>query len=169
MRAPDGPLPPEAKQKVAELEKRIQQMPANKQAAFNFMVGARLAELEPTQPEFAKYVRTFRQEAERRATSSLKPPRKEDLGRPKVYGAGDVTKAALNSIKDVEQIQVKGQRYNKTWSGGSLILVPQPKDAPPPNVKDSPINKLGLHPDVHKSIREASPHKVIIIKSPIGK
>ena len=166
---PGGPLPPEAKEKVGDLQKRIAQLPAEKQASVKFLVGARLADLEPTQAELSKYVQTYRKQAEQRAIASLKPPGIEDLGRPQAYGAGGLTKGALNSIKEVEHFELNGQPYNKTWSGASLILVPQPKDAPPPKVSDSPLNMLGLHQDVHKAIKDAGPHKVVIKSSPIHK
>ena len=162
-------LTDEAKMKVAEVQKRLEKMPEARKKAASFLLGARMADLEPKQPELAGFVNAFRKEAEARAIGSLRPPQKEDHGKPQVFGPSGVTPGALNSIKDVEEIRVDGQRYHKAWAGGSLILVPQAKDAPSPQVNDPPLKKLGMHEDVHKQISNARPNHVILKGSSLHK
>ena len=164
-----SPLTDEAKMKVNEVQKHLEKMPDARKKAVSFLLGARMADLESKQPELAGFVTVFRKEAEARAIGALKPPQKGDLGRPQVFGPSGVTPGALNSIKDVEEIRVNGQRYHKAWVGGSLILVPQAKGAPPPKPGDPPLKKLGLHEDVHKEISNARPNHVILKWSSLHK
>jgi hypothetical protein len=165
---PSGaPLTTETKQKINQLQKRMSAMPDTKRSSVTFLLGARLAQVEPTQPEVAEFVTTFRREAEKRAVGSLKAPRKEDLGRPQVFGPAGLTRGAIGSIKDVQEVVVAGHRYQKTWAGGSLVLVPQSPDAPRPHDSDPPLKKLGLHDDVHKVIKDAHPNHVIAKSSQI--
>lgn len=142
------------------LEKEIAVLDASRQDSVMRFVGALELENAPsvTSPYTAAYKKFVAGEVE----NSLKNEatmKKSKVGIPLVVGSGPVTLDKLKHIdpKDVEEIVIEGKKFQKAWVGSNVVVVPHDPTKSPPVKPKTGLEKLNVHPDLHKMIQGDSP------------
>jgi len=140
---------PEDRKRVAELQRRIQELPAERRQSAQRFVGSRLADMDlPNDHALAACVTDYRKHIERRAIDTLKDPNKsKDLkeGVPQTFGTQTIDHSQLRNTKDIETWTINSKTYQRSWVEGALVIV---------QVSDkSPGKQLQVTPEIKKRMK----------------
>jgi hypothetical protein len=145
---------PQNQQSVAELQRRVKDLPADKRASAERFIGSQVADMDVSKNHpLASYVGTYRDHVERRTIDSLKhPDASKDLkdGVPHSYGTQPITHGDLSRAKDIQVVSINGRTYQKGWVDGALVVVPQSSSSPP---SPDAWKKLKVAPEIQNQAK----------------
>ena len=121
----------------------VKSLPAEMQAAERRYTGALLADLEPTQPALASFVKDYRTYIEEKTFRQIVPnnttlkfvPRRPYVIGGSIFNAADLEK--INPVAVQPYFGIRGEEYRKVWVGPNLIFVPQ-------DSRPAPRDRTGL-------------------------